>query len=1052
MRVPQATSQASSSSSLKPLAFLWACVAASCGGAHHAVAYDGTVLSIDGHRTPISAAEFHYWQLPAPSLWREAFKRIRVAGYDAVAIDLYWGYHSPRPGAYDFTGVRDLDALFDDAAYENLYVIVQSGPYIDNGADASGLPDWMLAHTADRRTLASRYVRESREWFARIDAIVTRHQLTNGTGSIVLDELGDRDDKRVAALERDARADGVSVPFASLSFAEAYEGLRWGWSGDPQGVGGSGPVGATWPRATSKVALPTIGGWRLHSDDDEIYRTFNDQAWPPLLEAGSFDLDDVAGGVTVAGLSTKLKQFFGVDDYGFHHGAVWYRGHFTASGSEHAFSLQGIAGRSGAAAVWLNGQYVGDEVAGSDGFIGVTFPLSPAILRRARDNVIAILFENAGHNEDFNRDSTRAQPRGMLRARLDGSAARIAWRILGNGEYNTDPVRGPLNSGGLAGEIAGWQNPSFSDAPWPAATLPARVRRPGVTWYRAHVKLDLTLPNETLLALQIDGVPGSEYQASVFFNGWLIAHTIGGGQPRVVPIPTDVLANQGANTIAIAAWSLRGHYGLGRVSLTTVRAFNNARQVLPEIAEVRARNGIARVSLAVASANGSLAPHFVYAGSQTPPTIRVRPGDTIEIDLQNRLPRSFSTENAINLHFHGLDVAPVKPGDDVLMTLAGPGGSLHYRVGIPTTQPSGLYWYHPHVHGETYWQVTSGLAGAIIVEGLQNRIPALQTMRERTIVVRDVQNVSNIMAIPWYARKMTSKTYAADPDDAPGPNAACLPEPELHLTLNGLAAPAIRIANGEQQLFRVLNAAASRVLDLAVDNERIGLVAVDGYPVATYPGNRAVVWTTHVIVPPAGRAEFIVTGLAMPTVLRTRCYDSGAAGDRDPEAVLATLRNDGATAIPTPLTLSDAADPSERSAPIPAARPVVERKIALTEDANGFYINGRAFAMGAPPAVVARAGTLEEWTLLNETDEVHDIHIHQVHFLVESIDGKSVFPRVWRDTVLVPVRRHLAGKTAPGIARILVDFRNPSIRGTFVFHCHMLDHEDGGMMAIVKVV
>ena len=108
--------------------------------------------------------------------------------------------------------------------------------------------------------------------------------------------------------------------------------------------------------------------------------------------------------------------------------------------------------------------------------------------------------------------------------------------------------------------------------------------------------------------------------------------------------------------------------------------------------------------------------------------------------------------------------------------------------------------------------------------------------------------------------------------------------------------------------------------------------------------------------------------------------------------------------------------------------------------------------MDAPPAVVARAGTLEEWTVLNDTDEVHDFHIHQVHFLVESIDGVKTYPREWRDTVLVPVQSRRGTNAAPGIVRLLVDFRNPAIRGTFVFHCHMLDHEDGGMMATLKVI
>jgi FtsP/CotA-like multicopper oxidase with cupredoxin domain len=363
-----------------------------------------------------------------------------------------------------------------------------------------------------------------------------------------------------------------------------------------------------------------------------------------------------------------------------------------------------------------------------------------------------------------------------------------------------------------------------------------------------------------------------------------------------------------------------------------------------------------------------------------------------------------------------------------------------------------MYWYHPHVHGETYWQITSGMAGAIIVEGLRERVPSLAAMRDRIIVVRDVQETPNILAIPWYARKMTPRSYTLDADDNLGPNRPCLPEVGLHLNVNGSEQPAIDIEPGEQQLFRVLNASASRVLDLAIDNERLGIVAIDGYPVGAYPQNPAVVWADHIVVPPAGRAEFIATGQSGPTLLRSRCYDSGSGGDRDPQAVLAILAPSTPPQAEIALSrrasmLSGASDTR-----ISPGTPAVRRTVTLTEDAAGFYLDGRAFSMGAPPAIVARSGTLEEWTIRNDTDEVHDFHIHQVHFVVEALNGEQIHPRTWRDTVLVPAQRRHGTRSLPGTARILVDFRNPAIRGTFVFHCHMLDHEDGGMMATIKVI
>lgn len=976
---------------------------------------------------------------------------MKTAGYNAAAIDFFWGYHSPRPGVYDFTGMRDVDELLDIAAQEKLYVIALPGPYVDDGAEGGGLPDWIFARNAAANPANSRYKRELRQWFAAVDARIARHQLTDGRGSVILYGTQDVPVAGVqAAREREARSDGIDVPFITQTFAVAYDGIDWGWTGDPLRVyraDGASPV------ETHAIAFPGITGWRSREDDAEHRRVFDDQAWPPLLAALPQDLDEpLLRPTPAANRGPSRKEFLSVDDYGFHHGVVWYRGHFTASGKERAFTFSGMTGRAGAAAVWLNGLYLGSARARGDGAISARLPIAPASLRPRAGNAISVLFENMGHNENFSRDPARAQPRGMLHAALSNARASIAWQILGNGEYNTDPVRGPLNSGGLAGEIAGWQNPQFSDASWTPATLPAAPTRAWVTWYRAHVALHVFVPPDTFAALRVDDARRSEYRAFIYVNGWLVGQYVSDPRfPHLFPVPAGILDVNGDNVVAIAAWSLDGRSALGRVWFTSVAALTDPHRALADVPEVRAIGGIARSTLDVAGEGIADRPHFVYQGREVAPTIRVRPGDTIDITLHNRLRVASDTENAINLHFHGLDVAPTQPGDDVLTTLARPGQSLRYVVHVPKNQPPGMYWYHPHSHGETYWQITSGMSGAIIVEGLRDRIPSLAAMRERIVVVRDVQSRPNIMAIPWYARKMTpSSSYAPDADDNVGPNSPCLPEVGLHLSVNDSVQPAIAIAPGERQLFRVLNATASRVLDLAVDNERLGVVAIDGYPIGAYPGNPTVVWTDHVLLPPAGRAEFVATGQSGPTLLRSRCYDSGSGGDRDPQAVLAILQpGDLARAK---VAASAPLAPRSGSATIAPALPAVRRTVALSEDATGFFIDGRAFSMSAPPAIVARAGTLEEWTIRNDTDEVHDFHVHQVHFLVESLDGLPVYPRTWRDTVLVPARRDRGGHRVPGTARVLVDFRNPAIRGTFVFHCHMVDHEDGGMMAKIKVI
>jgi beta-galactosidase GanA len=545
------------------------------------VAYDGTVLTIDGRPGPASAARFHYWQWPTPSAWPTVFHKLHSDGYDAVAIDLDWGYHSARPGTYDFSGIRDLDTLFEDAAREHLYVTVDSGPYSAGGADAGGIPDWLLAHTAGDATLDARYVHESHGWMKQVDAVIARHQLTNGDGTIVLDRIETGALGNVATLERAARHDGVNVPFGSLRVAHTYAGFPWGWTTAPNVYDGDYRIDAV------PVTPPKGVRWRMRRDDDEIANAFEDQAWPPLIAARQFDPDadedDDAADNSKAkhpdstenptSNESRSDRFFGVDDYGFHHGAVWYRGHFTASGNERTFTLSGTTGVGGALGVWLNGAYLGNSVANAGGNVRAAFPLRANVLRSGRDNLISVLFENAGHDEDPKQDSTDAAARGMFQAALVPATA-IAWHVLGNGEYNIDTRRGPLADGGLAGEITGWQDPSYSDAGWQIAQLPFRTPSPGVTWYRATVPLDVPLSAGRILALQLHFAGNARYRAFVYCNGWLMAHVAAnGGDRRVVPLPPGIVTNPGDNTLAVVLWTLAGN-GNVNVSYATVASSN----------------------------------------------------------------------------------------------------------------------------------------------------------------------------------------------------------------------------------------------------------------------------------------------------------------------------------------------------------------------------------------------------------------------------------------------------------------------------------------------
>ena len=198
----------------------------------------------------------------------------------------------------------------------------------------------------------------------------------------------------------------------------------------------------------------------------------------------------------------------------------------------------------------------------------------------------------------------------------------------------------------------------------------------------------------------------------------------------------------------------------------------------------------------------------------------------------------------------------------------------------------------------------------------------------------------------------------------------------------------------------------------------------------------------HVLLPPAGRVEAIVTGPPrdLHAALRSLCFDSGPDGDSNPAMVLADI----VSARPS----SPQARPALGGAPVYATfRPTVLKRVEtsepqfvvnFTEDKQGFYINGQKFEMDSSPMLTVDIGSLQRWRVINATREVHPFHIHQVHFLTYAVGENPVKDPVWLDTVNVPY-----GSSVD----LVMDFTDPIIRGMSLFHCHLLNHEDKGMMA-----
>jgi FtsP/CotA-like multicopper oxidase with cupredoxin domain len=527
--------------------------------------------------------------------------------------------------------------------------------------------------------------------------------------------------------------------------------------------------------------------------------------------------------------------------------------------------------------------------------------------------------------------------------------------------------------------------------------------------------------------------------------------------------------------------------------------------IVPEPPDLRSRNGVLRVELAVRNhrePDGSIRFCYVMGDGVQSPTLRMHPGDLLVLKLKNELedfvegaapaaahvhgagggdPCSSATMSvtSTNLHFHGLTLPPVCHQDDVLRTSIGAGTSaFEYRFRIPADEPPGLYWYHPHIHGFTTQQVLGGASGALIVEGIERADPEVAGLPERVIVIRD-QNLLNPDAPPSKNEPVVPRMLI-DRDGDSANNGTGFGKPAKDLSINYVPVPypdyppaALRMKPGERQLWRVVNACGIVYLNLAVifghTPQKLGIVAIDGVPLnANGNTDNAIEWRDHIGLPPGARAEFIVTGppAGAPAVFVTRTVDTGQGGENDPNRALADIVGDANA--PEPQSFLPATReplPPQKLPWLGDVAPVRVRKLYFSEkladpanpaSATDFYLTvdgdtPKPFdPASTEPNIVVRQGDVEDWIIENRSNELHAFHIHQLHFMLVDWQGAPVNEPFLRDTVNVPYYNGRALQY-PSV-RLRMDFRDPNIVGTFVYHCHLLEHEDGGMMGIIRVV
>lgn len=483
--------------------------------------------------------------------------------------------------------------------------------------------------------------------------------------------------------------------------------------------------------------------------------------------------------------------------------------------------------------------------------------------------------------------------------------------------------------------------------------------------------------------------------------------------------------------------SIRYSTCVAALCFVAIGVSGDAEHPVPSPPEVRSQNRVASLTLhAALNTDGRDA--FVYEGKSIAPTIRISPGDTLKIDYVNDLPVHSKESCAIspcmdmtNLHFHGLAISPQAPQDNVIDMLAKPGETLHYVVEIPANHPPGLFWYHTHPHGESHRQALDGMSGAIVIDGMDRYVPELRNLREQVLVVRgeSIEHSPNATALE---RRVEARapTCGSEPDEI-----------DRIYTVNDEIRPVLDIKPGERQFWRIVNASADRYMDLQLDGEKFEVVALDGMPLAYHDQKNPTKIVDHALVPPAGRLEAIVSGpsASAHSAFRTRCVDTGPDGDPNPAMVLADIRG-GSSARPVKQKVNrDLTPPEYKQIDLRAfetSQP--DFVVSFTEDKNGFYINDQKYAPDSAPMTRVRVGTYEHWRILNKTRELHPMHIHQTHFLVYAENGVPLEHPVWLDTVNVPTG---------GSVDVVMDFTDPVIKGMSLFHCHLLNHEDKGMMA-----
>ena len=407
---------------------------------------------------------------------------------------------------------------------------------------------------------------------------------------------------------------------------------------------------------------------------------------------------------------------------------------------------------------------------------------------------------------------------------------------------------------------------------------------------------------------------------------------------------------------------------------------------------------------------GPLVNVFAYNGSVPGPTLDLREGDSVIIHFRNNLPESTT------VHWHGVHL-PANADGSPLYPIA-PGEAHDYRFRAAAGS-AGTYWYHPHPDRRSGFQIAMGLFGGIIVRAPNDPLAAAGIPDKLLILSDNRFDSTGAVAFP------NPRSIDADVDLENGREGNVL-------FVNGQVMPVIPIRRGEIQRWRIVNASAGRIYRLALAGQRLVQVGTDG-GLFEHP-----VEVPDVMVANSERVELLVRGTGEPgsaTVLQDLPYDR----------YMPQTRPAGWDSTRALLSLRSTDDPPAPLAEIPSVlRPIpafdtthlaARRVIVMSQG----MIDGKKMDMHRVD-IRSRVGATEIWTIQNVVGMDHPFHLHGFHFQVLDRDGVPEPFRSWKDTGNVPKHSSI---------RIVVRFDD--YPGKWMYHCHILDHEDEGMMGILQL-